>query len=52
VTDAESADDGPVPTALVAVTENLYPVPFVNPVTVHDVDPDEHVRPPGDAVTV
>ena len=36
----------------VAVTLNVYDVPFVNCVTVQ-LNPDvEHERPPGDAVTV
>ena len=30
----ESAELGPVPTALVALTENRYAVPLVNPLTV------------------
>ena len=33
----EAADAGPVPTALVALTVNVYAEPFVNPVTVVDV---------------
>jgi hypothetical protein len=36
VTDAESADTGPVPAALVAETRNTYAVPLVSPVTVAD----------------
>ena len=36
VTGADGADAGPVPTALVAVTMNVYAVPFVRPVTVAD----------------
>ena len=48
------ADDAPeVPTPLVAVTVNVYAVPPVSPVTVHEVAPVVmHVRPPGRAVTV
>ena len=34
VTGLEAAEAGPVPTELVAVTVNVYAVPFVNPVTV------------------
>ena len=30
----DDADEGPVPAALVAVTVNVYAVPFVKPVTV------------------
>lgn len=44
-----------VPRALVAVAVKVYVVPFVRPVTVHEVaDAPEavHVRPPGLAVTV
>ena len=43
-----------LPYALVAITVNVYAVPFVNPVTVHVVAPLDqvHVAPPGLAVTV
>lgn len=43
----------PAPTSLTPCTVNVYDVPFVNPVTVHDNGPVVHVqvRPPGDAVT-
>jgi hypothetical protein len=34
VTEFDAADAGPVPTALVADTLNVYAVPLVNPVTV------------------
>ena len=34
VTTFDAADCGPVPTALVAATLNVYDVPFVNPPTV------------------
>ena len=34
VTDADTTDVAPVPAALVALTLNVYAVPFVNPVTV------------------
>jgi hypothetical protein len=34
VTLLEASEAGPVPTALVAVTVNVYAVPFVRPVTV------------------
>ncbi len=40
-----------MPALFVAVTVNVYAVPFVRPVTVQDSPPDEHV-PPGLAVTV
>lgn len=51
---AEDADEAdPVPTALVAVTVNVYAVPFVRPVTVAVVAPVVvAVKPPGDDVTV
>jgi hypothetical protein len=43
---------GPVPILLVAVTVNVYAVPFVRPVTVRgDADPVA-VNPPGLDVTV
>jgi hypothetical protein len=35
VADADDADAGPVPTVLVAVTVNVYAVPFTRPLTVH-----------------
>jgi hypothetical protein len=34
VTELDAADDGDAPTAFVAVTVNVYAVPFVNPLTV------------------
>jgi hypothetical protein len=34
VTGADATDWGPVPTAFVAATLNVYVVPFVSPVTV------------------
>jgi hypothetical protein len=37
---------------LVAVTVNVYAVPFVRPVTQHDTPADVQVFPPGDDVTV
>jgi hypothetical protein len=40
VTAADAAESGPVPTALIAATRNVYAVPFVNPVTVYEVDAD------------
>ena len=50
---ADGVDDGPVLTAFLAVTMNVYAVPLVNPVTVADVAPVVvAVLPPGDAVTV
>lgn len=49
---AEAADGGPVPVMLVAVTVNVYGWLLVRPVTVHDVVADEHVKAPGEEVTV
>ena len=41
-----------MPTLFDAFTVNVYAVPFVNPVTVHDNAPAvEHVLAPGDDVT-
>jgi hypothetical protein len=56
VTAAEAADSGPVPTALIAATVNVYAVPLVNPVTVNVVAVDPVVTgvcavPPTYAVT-
>ena len=46
-------DAGPAPAAFVAVTLNEYEIPFVNPVTVHEVAPEvEQDAPPGLAVAV
>jgi hypothetical protein len=46
-------DGGPVPTAFVAVTVNVYCWPFVSPFTVQPVAPFvPQVKPPGDAVAV
>jgi hypothetical protein len=38
ITAAETVDVAPVPAALVALTRNVYDVPFVKPVTVADAD--------------
>ena len=38
VTAAETVDVAPVPAALVALTRNVYDVPFVKPVTVADAE--------------
>jgi hypothetical protein len=47
----DAADAVDVPLTLVAVTVNVYAVPFVNPVTVIGEDPVP-VSPPGDDVAV
>ncbi len=52
VTGFDGADEGPVPPESLAVTLNVYAVPFANPVTVQDVPLVVQVRPPGDEVTV
>ena len=50
---ADGAEAGPVPDALVAVTVNVYAVPFVRPLTVQLVAPVVvHVLAPGTDVTV
>jgi len=41
-----------MPDALVAVTVNVYEVPFVSPATVHEVVAAVHENPPGDEVAV
>jgi hypothetical protein len=46
------ADADPVPKALVAVTEKVYEVPLVSPVTMQAVAAVVQVRPPGLDVTV
>jgi hypothetical protein len=53
VTAFDAADAGPTPTALVAVTVNVYAVPLVKPGTITFVAPlVDAVAPPGEAVTV
>src|SRR5665648_137387 len=53
VTAALATDASDVPAALVAVTVNVYAVPFLKPLTVVDVPMIMvTVAPPGDAVTV
>ena len=54
MTALDALDAEPVPTALMAVTVNVYAVPFVRPVTVQLSGPVVHEqdRPPGLAVTV
>jgi len=47
------SDGREFPAALVAVTVNVYPAPFVKPIKVHDNKPAVvHVFPPGKADTV
>ena len=48
----EASETALVPPRFVAVTVNVYAMPFVRPVTVHVVVDDQHQRPPGVAVAV
>ena len=48
----DAADTLLVPTALNAVTENVYETPFVKPVMVQLVVEFEQLRPPGEATAV
>jgi hypothetical protein len=52
VTAADADDADPVPETFVAVTVNVYEVPFVRPATVHEVVAVVHVNEPGVDVTV
>ena len=52
VTAADAVEAAPVPAAFVAVTVNVYAVPFVRPVTVHGEDAAVQVFDPGDEVAV
>ena len=55
LTGLDGLDAGPVPTPLVAVTVNVYAVPFTRPDTTQPaptVANTVHVAPPGDAVAV
>jgi len=53
LTEPDAAEAPDVPAAFVAVAENVYGVPVVRPVTVHEVEGlvTVHVRPPGVEVT-
>jgi hypothetical protein len=48
----DALDAEPVPVPFVAVTVNVYAVPFVSPLIVHAVAVEMQVMPPGDDVTV
>ena len=50
--ETDAADGEPTPDAFVAVTVNVYEVPFVRPETVQLVAVVAQVSPPGDEVTV
>ena len=52
VTLLEAAEAAPVPVALVAVTENVYAVPFVRPVTVIGLAVPVAVTQPEEEVTL
>lgn len=52
ITGADGTEEGPVPAAFAAVTENVYEVPFVRPVTVQPLVVAEHVLASGELVTV
>src|SRR4051794_5089833 len=52
VTLFEGADASPVPTALVAVTVNVYAVPLVSPLTMMGEAVPPALLPPGEDVTV
>ena len=52
VTLFDAADAEPVPMPFVAVTLNVYAVPFVSPLTVIGLVEPVPVRPPGLEVTV
>jgi len=54
VTAVDGSDTTDSPATFVAITVNVYAVPFVNPVIVHDVAGafTVHEPPPGPAVTV
>jgi hypothetical protein len=52
VAELDAALEEPTPDAFVAVTVKVYAVPFVSPVTVHDVVAVVQVAPPGEAVAV
>ena len=48
---ADGADAAPDPAELVAATTNVYEVPLVRPLTVHEVVGVVHVNEPGEDVT-
>jgi hypothetical protein len=52
VTALDGDEAGPAPAPLVAVTVNVYAVPFVKPETVNGLAEPVAVAPPGEAVTV
>ena len=52
VTLLEGAEAGPVPTAFVAVTVNVYAVPLVRPLTMRGEPRPLAVKPPGEDVAV
>jgi hypothetical protein len=52
VTAEEGADAGPGPNPLLAVTVNVYAVPFAKPLTVIGDEMPDALMPPGEAITV
>ena len=52
MTEVDATDTAPVPAELVAVTVNVYEMPFVRPVTAHEVVAVAQVNDPGVDVTV
>jgi hypothetical protein len=52
VTAGEGAEAGPGPNPLVAVTVNVYEIPFAKPLTVIGDEVPDALMPPGEAITV
>ena len=50
VTERDAADDGPMPTRLIAATVNEYAVPFAKPPNVVDVTVPTVIEEPSDEV--
>jgi len=51
-TEPEALEAAPVPVVFVAFTVNVYEVPLVRSVTMHEVVAVVQVNPPGEEVTV
>jgi len=52
VAEDDEIEGAPEPLAFFATTMNVYEIPFVRPVTVHEIKMLVQVLPPGLAVTV
>jgi hypothetical protein len=52
VTELDAALAGPVPYAFVAITVNVYAVPFVKPLTVIGEETPVPVNPPGEEIAM